>query len=286
MNPLSPSRAGRPERRVQRRHGVRRPTNASSTTGTGASRGSRPRSSSPTRTPKPRVKEITLRAGDQRFAHVLFLSRTSEPARQAALLADLRGRGGSRPARSASTCSATAAADDQHRLAVVLHRRDDRALRFAARRSVASLDHRRRVRAFPRPQDRADRGGLRLDALARLAARPELEAHEGRGPASRSARRRNICASTSGSRPSRWKRPETPEHLIDVMGWIGWDKIMFASDYPHWDFDDPFTALPPSLSEAAPQPDLFRQRQGGLSAGLAHVPEKWEPVFRKDMRKA
>ena len=42
---------------------------------------------------------------------------------------------------------------------------------------------------------------------------------------------------------------ETPAHLIDVMGWIGWDKIMFSSDYPHWDFDDPFLALPPSLNE-------------------------------------
>jgi predicted TIM-barrel fold metal-dependent hydrolase len=41
---------------------------------------------------------------------------------------------------------------------------------------------------------------------------------------------------------------EDPDHLIEVMEWIGWDKILFASDYPHWDFDDPFTALPPSLS--------------------------------------
>ena len=40
-----------------------------------------------------------------------------------------------------------------------------------------------------------------------------------------------------------------PEHLIDTMSWVGWDRIMFASDYPHWDFDDPFLALPPSLTE-------------------------------------
>jgi predicted TIM-barrel fold metal-dependent hydrolase len=42
---------------------------------------------------------------------------------------------------------------------------------------------------------------------------------------------------------------EEPDHVLDVMEWIGWDKILFASDYPHWDFDDPFLALPPSLSE-------------------------------------
>ena len=42
---------------------------------------------------------------------------------------------------------------------------------------------------------------------------------------------------------------EDPEHLIDVMEWIGWDRILFASDYPHWDFDDPLLALPPSLED-------------------------------------
>ena len=45
------------------------------------------------------------------------------------------------------------------------------------------------------------------------------------------------------------EEPEEPDHLMDVMAWIGFDRIMFASDYPHWDFDDPFLALPPSLSE-------------------------------------
>lgn len=43
---------------------------------------------------------------------------------------------------------------------------------------------------------------------------------------------------------------DNPDHLIAVMDWIGWDKILFASDYPHWDFDDPIMALPPSLDEA------------------------------------
>jgi predicted TIM-barrel fold metal-dependent hydrolase len=45
------------------------------------------------------------------------------------------------------------------------------------------------------------------------------------------------------------EEPERPEHLVDVMEWIGWDRILFASDYPHWDFDDPVLALPPSLDE-------------------------------------
>jgi len=42
---------------------------------------------------------------------------------------------------------------------------------------------------------------------------------------------------------------EEPDHLHDVMNWIGMDRIMFSSDYPHWDFDDPFVSLPPFLTE-------------------------------------
>jgi predicted TIM-barrel fold metal-dependent hydrolase len=42
---------------------------------------------------------------------------------------------------------------------------------------------------------------------------------------------------------------EEPDHLLEVMNWIGLDRILFSSDYPHWDFDDPFVALPPSLAD-------------------------------------
>jgi len=33
------------------------------------------------------------------------------------------------------------------------------------------------------------------------------------------------------------------------MEWIGWDRILFASDYPHWDFDDPRLAIPGFIPE-------------------------------------
>jgi len=40
-----------------------------------------------------------------------------------------------------------------------------------------------------------------------------------------------------------------PGHVLDAMRWIGMDRILFASDYPHWDFDDPVMAIPHTLSE-------------------------------------
>jgi predicted TIM-barrel fold metal-dependent hydrolase len=39
------------------------------------------------------------------------------------------------------------------------------------------------------------------------------------------------------------EEPEIRGHLQDVIEWIGPDRIMFATDYPHWDFDDPGHAL-------------------------------------------
>ena len=61
---------------------------------------------------------------------------------------------------------------------------------------------------------------------------------------------------------------EDPDHLIDVMDWIGWDRIMFASDYPHWDFDDPFLALPPSLTEERRNKIYSGNAQGALPVRL------------------
>jgi uncharacterized protein len=39
------------------------------------------------------------------------------------------------------------------------------------------------------------------------------------------------------------EEPEIRAHLQDVIEWIGPDRLMFATDYPHWDFDDSRQAL-------------------------------------------
>lgn len=51
--------------------------------------------------------------------------------------------------------------------------------------------------------------------------------------------------------------PERPEHLRDLFDWIGWDRVLFASDYPHWDYDDPKYAIQLRMNEAERQL-LFR----------------------------
>ncbi len=44
--------------------------------------------------------------------------------------------------------------------------------------------------------------------------------------------------------------PERPEDILKVLDWLGWDRILFATDYPHWDFDDPETAFKVRMTEA------------------------------------
>ncbi|MGH7033922.1 MAG: amidohydrolase family protein [Stellaceae bacterium] len=53
------------------------------------------------------------------------------------------------------------------------------------------------------------------------------------------------------------EEPENPEHLLDLFEWIGWDQLLFSTDYPHWDFDDPHTVFKIPIPEARKR-QLFR----------------------------
>jgi predicted TIM-barrel fold metal-dependent hydrolase len=50
------------------------------------------------------------------------------------------------------------------------------------------------------------------------------------------------------------EEPDRPEQLLQVFERIGRDRLLFATDYPHWDYDDPVRAFP------APLPAGLRER--------------------------
>ena len=35
------------------------------------------------------------------------------------------------------------------------------------------------------------------------------------------------------------EEPRDPAFLPEIIEWIGWDRLLFSTDYPHWDYDDP-----------------------------------------------
>ncbi len=39
------------------------------------------------------------------------------------------------------------------------------------------------------------------------------------------------------------------EELRQVVDWVGWDRLCFSSDYPHWDYDDVRYAFPFKMTE-------------------------------------
>jgi predicted TIM-barrel fold metal-dependent hydrolase len=49
------------------------------------------------------------------------------------------------------------------------------------------------------------------------------------------------------------EEPQPREHVLDAIEWIGWDRLLFATDYPHWDYDDPAQVLPFRLGDAQRQ---------------------------------
>lgn len=58
------------------------------------------------------------------------------------------------------------------------------------------------------------------------------------------------------------EEPDNRRHLNETMEAIGWDRLLFASDYPHWDFDDPFRAFPASVPRERSRAILAENARG------------------------
>lgn len=194
------------------------------------------------------VKEIEARADDREFSQVLLLSRTAEPLGQrrywpiyeAAAAADLAvgihafGNGG---------WPNTAGGWGSYYIEeMVGHSASQQAL-------LTSMILEGVFEAIPKLRVVLVEGGLawaaalgwRLDRQWRKLKQevPGLK----RAPSEYI--RTNVWFTTQPI-----EEPEPRMHLAEAIDWIGWDRVLFATDYPHWDFDDPAHALPFRMTEA------------------------------------
>ena len=66
--------------------------------------------------------------------------------------------------------------------------------------------------------------------------------------------------------------------------WIGWDKLLFATDYPHWDFDEPSRVLPAGVSDATAKRFISATRRScTVFLMVRHVMPRWTS-FRGDAK--
>ncbi|HLB97528.1 MAG TPA: amidohydrolase family protein, partial [Acetobacteraceae bacterium] len=66
------------------------------------------------------------------------------------------------------------------------------------------------------------------------------------------------------------EEPQLREHVLDAIDWIGWDRLLFATDYPHWDYDDPTQVL--MVTRTADPPGQKRYWKIYEAAAAANLP--------------
>ena len=201
----------------------------------------------PYENPEAAVAEIRKHAGDKRFAHVLFMSRTAEAlgrrrywpifeaAAEAGLPIGIHVFGFSGYASTnTGWCSYYIEEMTEHETscsALVSSMIFEGLFEHLPTLKVVLIES--GFAWLPALGWRLDKTWARMRDEVPHVKRPPSE-----------YMREHIWATTQPM-----EEPENPEHLVDIMNWIGWDRVMFASDYAHWDFDDPFVAIPAAFGD-------------------------------------
>ena len=191
--------------------------------------------------PDAAIKEIEKRAGDWRFCQVQMGSKTSEPLgrrRYWPIFAAAQANGFSIGLHVGGTFSAAPSAGGWPQFYIEEHH----TLVHSMQNQAASLILEGVFEAFPDLKIVMIEGGFawvptlgwRLDAHW---AKMRDEVPQVKRPPSEYLRSHLWYA----TQPV--EEPEQPGDLRQVFDWIGWDRMVFSSDYPHWDFDDPNTAF-------------------------------------------
>jgi len=206
--------------------------------------------------PDAAVKEIDKRAGDWRFCQVQLGSKTTEPIgrrRYWPIYAAAQANGLSIGLHVGGTFSAAPSAGGWPQFYIEEHH----GLVHSMQNQCASMIFEGVFEAFPNLKIVLIEGGFawaptlgwRLDAHW---AKMRDEVPQVKRPPSEYMRT-NLWWATQPV-----EEPEHPEDLRQVFDWIGWDRMVYSSDYPHWDFDDPHQAFHFQMTETEKR-QVFRE---------------------------
>jgi uncharacterized protein len=196
--------------------------------------------------PDASVKEIEKRAGDWRFAQIQLGSKTSEPlgrrrywpifaAAQANNLSIGLHIGGTQSSPPSASGWPQFYLEDHH---VLVHSMQNQA---------ASLILEGVFDAFPKLKVCLIEGGFAW--APQLAWRLDAHWMKMRDEAPLKRKPSEYMKTNLWFATQPVEEPERPDDLRQIFEWIGWDRMVYSSDYPHWDFDDPHLAFRFQMTE-------------------------------------
>jgi predicted TIM-barrel fold metal-dependent hydrolase len=199
--------------------------------------------------PEAAVAEVERRAGDSSFAQIIISPRSSEPLGnrrywpifEAAERADLPI--GLHPAAISGGSPSTGSGWPTYYL------QEHQTFNTSAQETIASLVFEGVFERFPRLRVALIESGFSW--VPSLCWRMDKQWERWRREVPHLKRRPSEYVREQvwfATQPM--EEPENPEHLAEIIDWIGWDRMLFSTDYPHWDFDDPRYAVKVRMTEA------------------------------------